>query len=118
MCGIAGFSGDFDEVILERMNAVIAHRGPDDFGKCCLRTEQIGFAHRRLSIIDLSLHGHQPMWDRSNTALIVFNGEIYNYQELRDDLIRDGFSFNSHSDTEVLLNLYLRDGSLMLSVIN
>jgi len=118
MCGIAGFSGNFDEIILKRMNAVIAHRGPDDFGKCWLRTEQIGFAHRRLSIIDLSSHGHQPMWDKSNTALIVFNGEIYNYQELRDDLIRDGFSFNSHSDTEVLLNLYLRDGTSMFSAIN
>ncbi len=118
MCGIAGFSGDFDQVLLKRMNAAQAHHGPDDSGKCWLLTEQIGFAHQRLSIIDLSPLGHQPMWDRSKTALITFNGKIFNYRELREDLIKNGFSFNSHSDTEVSLNLYLKDGTSILSAIN
>jgi len=118
MCGIAGFSGDFSESILERMNQVIAHRGPDDAGIYFDLKNGIGLAHRRLSIIDLSPFGHQPMWDITGTVAIVYNGEIYNYKELREELIKSGFVFKSHSDTEVLLNLYLRDGRDLLSKIN
>ena len=118
MCGIAGFSGRFDGSVLEKMNAVIAHRGPDDFGTYWLPEKSIGLAHRRLSIIDLSPLGHQPMWEVTETAVIVFNGEIFNYRELRADLVASGYAFKSHSDTEVLLNLYLRDGEAMLSQLN
>lgn len=118
MCGIAGFSGDFRESLIDSMNRSIAHRGPDDAGVYFNAEKGIGLGHRRLSIIDLSSLGHQPMWDFSLTAVIVFNGEIYNYRELRGDLIDAGFQFRSNSDTEVLLNLYLKEGREMLSRLN
>ena len=118
MCGIAGFSGAFDAELLERMGAAVAHRGPDDAGSCFLPDAGIGLAHRRLSIIDLSPGGHQPMWDAERAAAITYNGEIYNYRELRKELIADGFAFRSESDTEVLLQLYLRDGEAMLPRLN
>ncbi len=70
MCGIAGYAGSFDRALLERMNASIAHRGPDDAGLWCESEHQIGLAHRRLSIIDLSPAGNQPMWD-SNIYLLI-----------------------------------------------
>ncbi len=118
MCGIAGFCGSFDPVLLDRMNNRIAHRGPDDSGTYHDAENGIGLAHRRLSIIDLSPAGHQPMWDAQRRAVIAFNGEIYNYRELKDGLRKDGFAFAGNSDTEVLLNLYLRDGDAMLSKLN
>jgi asparagine synthase (glutamine-hydrolysing) len=118
MCGIAGFSGRFSEDLLPRMGSVIAHRGPDDHGTYFEASSGIGLIHRRLSIIDLSPAGHQPMWDAAKRVVIAFNGEIYNYRELRAELISAGFAFNGHSDTEVLLNLYLRDGEAMLSRLN
>ncbi len=118
MCGIAGYSGNFAPQLLERMNAVLAHRGPDDAGTLALPPQGIGLAHRRLSIIDLSPRGHQPMWDASGQVAIVYNGEIYNYRELRRELLQDGYAFRSDSDTEVLLNLYLRDGEKMLERLN
>jgi asparagine synthase (glutamine-hydrolysing) len=118
MCGIAGFSGDFDPALLERMNDALAHRGPDDAGTLAIREHRVGLAHRRLSIIDLSPRGHQPMRDVTGTVSISYNGEIYNYRELRRELVEDGYAFQSDSDTEVLLNLYLRDGDKMLSRLN
>jgi asparagine synthase (glutamine-hydrolysing) len=118
MCGIAGFSGDFDAALLSRMNGAMAHRGPDDAGIHFDPGNRLGLAHRRLSIIDLSARGHQPMWDATGRVAITFNGEIYNYRELRRELVEDGYPFRSHSDTEVLLNLYLRDGPKMLSRLN
>ncbi|MBF0289967.1 MAG: asparagine synthase (glutamine-hydrolyzing), partial [SAR324 cluster bacterium] len=118
MCGIAGFSGNFERSLLEQMNQSIAHRGPDDAGVYIDQEQKIGLAHRRLSIIDLSAHGHQPMWDKTQTVAIVFNGEIFNYQELRSHLIKEGWEFESHCDTEVLLNLYLKEGEEMLGSLN
>lgn len=100
------------------MSAAIAHRGPDDKGEWWDEGDHIGFAHRRLSIIDLTAAGQQPMWDATRRVVIVFNGEIYNYRELSRDLRRDGFRFNSASDTEVILNLYLRDGDSCLDQLN
>lgn len=118
MCGIAGFSGSFEGSLLDRMAAAVAHRGPDDAGSCWIAEAGIGLAHRRLSIIDLSPAGHQPMWDVTRTAAITYNGELYNFRELREELVRDGFRFESQSDTEVVLNLYLRDGEAMLPRLN
>ena len=118
MCGIAGFFGDFSGALLDKMNRAIAHRGPDDSGTCRIRDSGVGLTHRRLSILDLSPLGHQPMWDLNQTAVVVFNGEIYNYRELKDELVASGLSFVSQSDTEVLLNLYLRDGKEMLAQLN
>ena len=118
MCGIAGFSGSFDQSLLQAMNCIQAHRGPDDAGIWHDAESGIGLAHRRLSILDLSPAGHQPMWDITRQAAICFNGEIYNYRQLRAELEQDGNGFHSATDTEVLLNLYLRDGSEMLSRLN
>ena len=113
MCGIAGklyFDRErtVDPSLLIRMNQVIAHRGPDDSG--VHHDGAIGLAHRRLAIIDLSPGGHQPMANADGSAWIVFNGEIYNFLELRDELEKQGVRFRSRSDTEVLLALYDRDG--------
>lgn len=118
MCGISGFQGSFDPVLLGRMNDIIAHRGPDDCGIYYDPSSEVGLAHRRLSIIDLSPLGSQPMWDWTGTVAIVFNGEIYNFQDLRGTLVSQGYRFRSRTDTEVLLNLYLRDGSSMLEKLN
>src|SRR5262245_3742547 len=118
MCGIAGYFGGFEPDLLGRMSRVISHRGPDDEGQWVDRAHGVGLAHRRLAIIDLSPLGHQPMWDASGSVAIVFNGEIFNYRELRASLDAEGFRFKSHSDTEVILNLYLRDGPDMLSRLN
>src|SRR5437763_13335251 len=118
MCGIAGFSGSFDPTLLNRMSDVIRHRGPDDADTAYLPAEGVGLAHRRLSIIDLSPAGRQPMWDATHTVCIVYNGEIYNYRELRRELEGDRFEFLNNTDTEVILNLYLRDGIEILEKLN
>jgi asparagine synthase (glutamine-hydrolysing) len=118
MCGISGFQGDFGPSLLEAMNHLIAYRGPDDAGIHYDSKNRTGFAHRRLSIIDLSPLGKQPMWDSTGSAITTFNGEIYNYPELREELLSQGFLFRSATDTEVLLNLYLRDGTEMLGQLN
>ena len=118
MCGIAGFSGDFDADLLPRMSEAMSHRGPDDDGVYLDPGHAVGLAHRRLSIIDLSARGHQPMWDVTGTVAIVYNGEIYNFAELRRELEQDGYGFHSECDTEVLLNLYLRDGEKLVDRLN
>ena len=108
MCGISGlvdFNGNqIDENVISSMTNILAHRGPDDSGIYCKSNVALG--HRRLSIIDLSALGHQPMATPDGRILIVFNGEIYNYQELRSDLLKSGHSFVSNTDTEVILHGY------------
>jgi len=108
MCGIAGASrnllGEDPEKSLEKMNAVMTHRGPD-MGDIYLDTG-MGLCHRRLSIIDLSGDGRQPMTSADGRFTIVFNGEIYNFQELRSALSDRGFRFRTRTDTEVLLVSY------------
>ena len=118
MCGIAGFQGAFDPELLSACADALRHRGPDDSGEWYSPRSQVGLAHRRLAIIDVSPRGHQPMHGPSRTAVIVFNGEIYNFRELRADLERSGHSFRGHSDTEVLLALYEAKGEAMLSLLN
>jgi len=118
MCGIGGFSGRFDEALLQRMSRALAHRGPDDAGIEIDADAGIGLVHRRLSIIDLSSRGRQPMTDVTGALTIVYNGEIYNHRELRRELVEDGFEFRSDCDTEVLLNLYLRDGDKLMERLN
>lgn len=93
-----------DTAALERMSKAMVHRGPDDAGQFV--SGRVALAFRRLSIIDTTTGGHQPMADASGRYSIVFNGEIYNYVELRQELIRAGHVFTSSSDTEVLLNAY------------
>ena len=115
MCGINGFTWR-DPGLLRRMHEITAHRGPDDHG--LWETESVSFAHNRLSIIDLSSAGHQPMASPDGRFTIVFNGEIYNYRELRAELEGTGERFVSHSDTEVLLRMYARFGEACLSRLN
>ena len=108
MCGIAGFidfNKDTSEQVLVKMTDSLEHRGPDDKGYKVWKTDKtvIGFGHRRLSIIDLSPLGHQPMFSRDGRWAIVFNGEIYNYKEIQTELKGLGYQFISNSDTEVII---------------
>ncbi|HET8587093.1 MAG TPA: asparagine synthase (glutamine-hydrolyzing) [Candidatus Limnocylindria bacterium] len=117
MCGIAGVvEAHPDEAVLRAMSAMLAHRGPDGSGQVIL-DDCVGLAHRRLAIIDLTEGGAQPMRGPSG-AEIVFNGEIYNYLELRHELAGSGVTFETESDTEVLLAAYERWGSGCLSRLN
>jgi asparagine synthase (glutamine-hydrolysing) len=118
MCGIAGLQGKFPVETLQRMAAAMAHRGPDGEGLLYRPDVGLGFAHRRLAIIDLSHDADQPMTDQPSGLTLIFNGEIYNYRDLRDELVRDGHVFRTHSDTEVLLRLLVRDGTDALRRLN
>jgi asparagine synthase (glutamine-hydrolysing) len=91
---------------------------PDDFGLFVDRASGVGLAHTRLSILDLSPLGHQPMHSEDGAVVLVFNGEIYNFRNLRAELKAAGYRFRSHTDTEVLLNLYLAEGEAMLQRLN
>src|SRR5438128_2931800 len=109
MCGIAGKINldrerPVDRAVLERMCGVLAHRGPDAQG--VWSCGPIGLGSRRLAVIDLSPIGHQPMANEDGSLRIVFNGEVYNFLELRRELERKGHRFRSHTDTETILHLY------------
>lgn len=113
MCGIAGIYGKRNKIRysdLKLMGDKLAHRGPDGEGIWINEPDNIGFLHRRLSIIDLSDHGNQPMHYADKRYTITFNGEIYNYIELKEALVDKGYRFVSDSDTEVLLALYAEKG--------
>ena len=120
MCGIIGIiqidKKRVDQKILEAMTREIAHRGPDDEG--FLVDQNIGLGHRRLAILDLSPTGHQPMFYDNNNLAIVFNGEIYNYLEIKKELQQLGFKFKSQSDTEVILAAYQKWGKDCLKRFN
>ena len=119
MCGIAGqirFDGvPVERSLLERMGSLLEHRGRDDRG--IFQEESIGLVHRRLSIIDLSEAGKQPMFIDDGQIGIIFNGEVFNYVELRQDLEKAGCRFRTHSDTEVVLQAYRAHGLKMLDLI-
>jgi asparagine synthase (glutamine-hydrolysing) len=120
MCGIAGLVArrsnvEVDQVIRE-MTGRVRHRGPDDEGICA--RGRIALGHRRLSIIDLSAAGHQPMEYAEGRYAITYNGEIYNYLELRAELASQGFRFRSNTDTEVILAAYAAWGAECLSRFN
>lgn len=121
MCGICG-KIHFDKTrkadpdLLGRMTAVLNHRGPDDSG--ILATGHVGLGHQRLSIIDLSSAGHQPMTNEDGSVHIVFNGEIYNFEVLRKDLEKKGHVFQSHTDTEVIIHLYEEEGTGCVRFLN
>ncbi len=120
MCGIAGFNGpdvrpETAHPFLERMIRTLAHRGPDGYG--FHTADHVGLAHARLSIIDLST-GDQPIRNPRGTVWTVFNGEIFNYIELRRELEAEGRAFYTHSDTEVIVHLYDRDGDAFVERLN
>ncbi len=114
MCSINGFNF-VDKTLMLKMNEVTRHRGPDGTGVWC--GQKVTLGHNRLSIIDLSARGAQPMTDVSGRLTIVFNGEIYNYKELRDEL-KKNYTFRSDSDTEVILNAYLEYGKECVQKFN
>ncbi len=121
MCGINGIlrlKENVEQVSraeLLRTRDYLTSRGPDGCGEWISNAGEIGLGHRRLAIIDLSPAGAQPMSWGDGRYQIVFNGEIYNYRELSQELQKDGVIFHSHSDTEVILALYAREGSAMLA---
>ena len=132
MCGITGAfavgsSSNFDPVSILKMTDVIKHRGPDDYGYFIANSSyttcksghltqkdlaelkpywEVVFGHRRLAIIDLSEKGRQPMCDSDRNFWITYNGEVYNYLELKKELLQKGYKFSSDTDTEVILNAY------------
>ena len=114
MCGIGGFWGEGDATTLERMTTALARRGPDDCGTHV--EERLGLAHTRLAIIDLSKGGHQPMTSATGNTTIVFNGEIYNYRELKKQV--SGYAFRSESDTEVILAIFEHEGPKSFERLN
>lgn len=121
MCGILGLVSDKEiqnRDILTRGISQLNHRGPDDSGEWWSEDGRIGFAHKRLSIIDLTINGHQPMKDSNNQYVIIFNGEIYNYLELFEKLSSKGYKFQSKTDTEVILAAYREWGVDCVSLFN
>lgn len=110
MCGIAGYIGIEDEKLIQSMLSTMKHRGPDATGYWYDAKVPIALGHNRLSILDLSERGKQPMWDGSGRFCITYNGEIYNYRQLREELKAKGYQFRTNTDTEVLINLFCENG--------
>lgn len=116
MCGIVGAYGKIDTHIIENMILRIAHRGPDHIHS--VQLGNVHLAHARLSIIDISESSHQPLFSQDKQYCIIFNGEIYNYKTLRQELIDLGYKFSSQGDAEVILNLYRHFGQDCLSKLS
>lgn len=117
ICGIVNFNNKpVDESSIRKMMSEIKHRGPDDNGVYI--KDNIGFGFNRLSILDLSVSGHQPMFDESGRYVIIFNGEIYNYLEIKEELLKKGYKFKSNGDSEVLLYSYIEWGKDCLNKFN
>src|SRR5262245_47675480 len=115
MCGINGilaFNDSFacDEDLARAMSDTLTHRGPDDAGTWSSSNGRVAFGHRRLSIVDLSAAGHQPMSNEDGTVWIAYNGEVYNHVALRDELERKGHTYRSHTDTETIIHLWEEEG--------
>ncbi|MBQ6251262.1 asparagine synthase (glutamine-hydrolyzing) [Ruminococcus sp.] len=117
MCGIVGFTNNIDnsDEVLEKMMDRIRHRGPDAEGKYV--DDDIALGHRRLSIIDISSSGDQPIFNEDGSLVIIFNGEIYNYMEIREKLVESGHSFKTNTDTEVLIHGYEQYGEKLLNML-
>lgn len=118
MCGICGIVGNVDPSVIERMTLSLTHRGPDDGGTEVFPEARLMFGHRRLSIIDLSPRGRQPMSNEDGSVWISFNGELYNYRELKAGLDADRHQFASETDTETILHLYEERGTDAFKLLN
>src|SRR5262245_48168498 len=120
MCGICGIvhrdGGPVDPLVIERMSSMLVHRGPDGSGAHV--SGPVGLGHRRLSVIDLSDAGLQPMPNEDGRYWVVFNGEIYNSRELRRELVARGHTFRSQTDSEVILHLFEESGRGVLDRLN
>src|SRR5262245_31717406 len=116
MCGIVGIYEygvtvpTVSEALIAQMRDRMTHRGPDDAGTYVNADRRLGFGHRRLSIVDLSPAGHNPMPNEDESIWITFNGEIYNHEKLRESLISAGHSYRSRTDTETIIHLYEERG--------
>ncbi|MDO8265049.1 MAG: asparagine synthase (glutamine-hydrolyzing), partial [Candidatus Parcubacteria bacterium] len=115
MCSINGFNFQ-DKALIQKMVEITRHRGPDAEGFYC--DENISLGHARLSIIDLSENARQPIWNEDRSLCIIYNGEIYNFKELRKGLEEKGHKFKSSSDTEVIMHLYEEKGERCLTELN
>lgn len=115
MCGITGFNWQ-DKELIQKMTREVAHRGPDDSGIYTDRHFSLG--HRRLSIVDLSENGHQPMFNEDQTIVLVYNGEIYNFKSIRTELEKKGHKFASNTDSEVIIHGYEEYGEGVLSLLD
>lgn len=123
MCGISGvyhFGGEDEtaEKIVHTMAQQLIHRGPDDEGTYISKNKKLGFGFRRLAIIDLSPTGHQPMCNEDETVWAIFNGEIYNFASLREELLKAGHTFRSKSDTETIIHAYEEYGTACVEKLN
>ncbi len=121
MCGISGLANWGDRETLARMTAIQSHRGPNDSGLWQHRSPDgsfFGLGSRRLSILDLSADGHMPMSNEDGTVWITYNGEIYNFKELRRELEGKDHRFASHTDTEVIVHLYEEEGAECVRRLN
>src|SRR5262245_28403342 len=121
MCGLAGIYNfhslaPANQATVERMTRVLIHRGPDDEG--FYFEHSLGLGHRRLSILDLSERGRQPMCTADGRFVIAYNGEVYNYVEICQDLEAAGYIFRTETDTEVILALYAQKGAECLQYLN
>src|SRR5262245_39244190 len=121
MCGIAGiFHADntaVDEALLKRMCNSLSHRGPDGDGVFVDQHHHVGLGHRRLSIVDLATGG-QPMSSEDQQIWLIFNGEIYNYPDLKQELKAKGYHFRTTSDTEVIIHMYREHGDACFARLN
>src|SRR5262245_10623173 len=123
MCGMCGIVGTIEQGVIERMTASLAHRGPDGGGVETFPENSLAFGHRRLSVIDLSSRGRQPMRNAGCAGAgqplwITYNGEIYNFEELKKELDPTRHRFVSDSDTEVILHLYEERGVEAFKALN
>ena len=120
MCGIVGLMdpNGIENTVLEKMKDSLVHRGPDDAGIWISSDRMIGLAHRRLSILDLTVKGRQPMSDCNGRLWITYNGEIYNFKEIRTELEAKDYNFQTDTDTEVILYAYKEWGVDCLSRFN
>jgi len=116
MCSITGIFGKNDSQLIKAMNNSLAYRGPDDVGYFSEKGIELG--HNRLSILDISSNGHQPMGNEDKTVWLVFNGEIYNFQALRKELVKKGHFFSSKTDTEAIIHAYEEYGDMFLEKLD
>lgn len=116
MCGIAGFTGKGNRPVLEKMIAALKHRGPDNLG--FYECEGVSMSHSRLSILDMSPAGHQPMKCDQGDIFLSYNGEIYNFRQLKEELQKKGYKFTSGADTEVIIYLYKEYGEKCFKIFN
>src|SRR5262245_21037862 len=118
MCGICGIVGHADRNAIESMTRTLGHRGPDDQGVKFFESSGTALGHTRLSILDLPQLGHQPMTDLDGRYSLTYNGEIYNYRDVRNELSAKGYRFKSNSDTEVIVYAYKEWGADCLQRMN